>query len=198
MKLSQLSLADYNKLDSIPVINQDLSATDFTPVANTYYRHAGATTDTFTQGVIYYYDGTEYKALDGSSGGTELNHYTFTLDTTKDIASEGVQTMINIFEQCKGRVYVAMLFNETGGSSSAWYVLTPSKTNYYWCNGMSLHQNGTIYYASMLLISKTNISLLFYIKSSSGTMTTFSRGLSGTSVNFVNITINYWNDTEIT
>lgn len=68
MKLSQLSLADYNKLDSIPVINQDLSASGFTPVANTYYRHTGATTDTFTQGVIYLYD-TEYKALDGSGGG---------------------------------------------------------------------------------------------------------------------------------
>ena len=35
MKLSQLSLADYNMLDNIPVINQDLSATDFTPVGNT-------------------------------------------------------------------------------------------------------------------------------------------------------------------
>ena len=58
MKLSQLSLADYNQLDSIPVINQDLSASGFTPVANTYYRHTGATTDTYTQGVIYYYDGT--------------------------------------------------------------------------------------------------------------------------------------------
>ena len=69
MKLSQLSLADYNQLDSIPVINQDLSATDFTPVANTYYRHTGATNDTFIQGVIYCYDGTEYKALDGSGGG---------------------------------------------------------------------------------------------------------------------------------
>lgn len=69
MKLSQLSLADYNQLDSIPVINQDLSASGFTPVANTYYRHTGATTDTFTQGVIYCYDGTKYKALDGSGGG---------------------------------------------------------------------------------------------------------------------------------
>ena len=69
MKLSQLSLADYNKLDSIPVINQDLSASGFTPVANTYYRHTGATTDTFTQGVIYLYNGTGYAALDGSGSG---------------------------------------------------------------------------------------------------------------------------------
>lgn len=68
MKLSQLSLADYNQLDSIPVINQDLSATDFTPVANTYYRHTGATNDTFTQGVIYLYD-TAYHKLGESGGG---------------------------------------------------------------------------------------------------------------------------------
>lgn len=73
MKLSQLSLADYNQLDSIPVINQDLSASGFTPVANTYYRHTGATTDTFTQGVIYLYD-TAYHKL-GESGGTTLNRY---------------------------------------------------------------------------------------------------------------------------
>lgn len=74
MKLSRLSLADYNQLDSIPVINQDLSATDFTPVANTYYRHTGATTATFTQGVIYLYD-TAYHKLGESGGGTTLNRY---------------------------------------------------------------------------------------------------------------------------
>lgn len=74
MKLSQLSLADYNQLGSIPVINQDLSATDFTPTANTYYRHTGATTDTFTQGVIYLYD-TAYHKLGESGGGTTLNRY---------------------------------------------------------------------------------------------------------------------------
>lgn len=93
MKLSQLSLADYNQLDSIPVINQDLSATDFTPVANTYYRHTGATNDTFTQGVIYCYDGTEYKALDGS-GGDIIKSQTFNIqratsenyDTIKELA----------------------------------------------------------------------------------------------------------------
>lgn len=68
MKLSQLSLADYNQLDSIPVINQDLSASGFTPVANTYYRHTGSTTDTFTQGVIYLYD-TAYHKLGESGGG---------------------------------------------------------------------------------------------------------------------------------
>lgn len=66
-KIAQLIAGDYNVLDNIPVINQDLTASGFTPVANTYYRHTGATTDTFTQGVIYLYD-TAYHKL-GESGG---------------------------------------------------------------------------------------------------------------------------------
>ena len=56
----------YNDLSNIPVINQDLTASGFTPVANTYYKHTGTTTDTFTQDVIYLYNGTGYAALDGS------------------------------------------------------------------------------------------------------------------------------------
>lgn len=63
-----VAYGNYNMLDNIPVINQDLTSSGFTPVNGTYYRHTG-TTNTYTQGVIYYYDGTEYKALDGSGGG---------------------------------------------------------------------------------------------------------------------------------
>lgn len=66
----------YNNLSDIPVINQDLTASGFTPVANTYYRHTGATTDTFTQGVIYLYD-TAYHKLGESGGGTTLNKYEY-------------------------------------------------------------------------------------------------------------------------
>lgn len=75
-------VSDYNNLDNIPVINQDLSASGFTPVANTYYRHTGATTDTFTQGVIYLYD-TAYHKL-GESGGMTLNKYEYTSTTGQD------------------------------------------------------------------------------------------------------------------
>ena len=62
-------LSDYNQLDNIPVINQDLSASGFAPMINTYYRHIGVTTDTFTPGVIYLYNGTGYVALGGSGSG---------------------------------------------------------------------------------------------------------------------------------
>lgn len=97
MKLSQLSLADYNQLDSIPVINQDLSASGFTPVANTYYRHTGATNNTFTQGVIYLYD-TAYHKLGESGGGTTLNEYTYSFSTD---SKENRLRAINIANKAK-------------------------------------------------------------------------------------------------
>lgn len=62
-------IEDYNDLPNIPVQNQDLAVSGFTPVANSYYRHTGATTASFTKGVIYLYNGTGYVALDGSAYG---------------------------------------------------------------------------------------------------------------------------------
>ena len=101
-KIAQLVEGNYNILDNIPVINQDLSATDFTPVANTYYRHTGATTDTFTQGVIYLYDTTYHKL--GESGGTTLNKYEWTI--TYGFDSAKAIRLARIIENSKGRVRV--------------------------------------------------------------------------------------------
>lgn len=70
-------VTDYSEIDGVPIVEQDLTASGFTPVANTYYKHTGATSATYTQGVIYLYNGTEYKAIDGSgtggSGVTSVN-----------------------------------------------------------------------------------------------------------------------------
>ena len=63
------NVPSYNDLPNIPVQNQDLTVSGFTPVANTYYRHTGTTTASYTNGVIYYYNGTGYAALDGSGSG---------------------------------------------------------------------------------------------------------------------------------
>lgn len=60
------NVPSYNDLPNIPVISQDLTASGFTPIANTYYKHTGATTASYTNGVIYYYNSTGYIALDGS------------------------------------------------------------------------------------------------------------------------------------
>lgn len=106
----KLSVANYNKLDNIPVINQDLSATDFTPVANTYYRHTGATTDTFTQGVIYLYD-TAYHKLGESGGGTTLNRYTYTIPTNP--SSSVIGRVKSFMQFAKGRVF-ANIYDTSG------------------------------------------------------------------------------------
>ena len=45
--------SNYDELENVPVINQDLSATGFTPVKDTYYRHTGTTNRDYTKGVIY-------------------------------------------------------------------------------------------------------------------------------------------------
>ena len=91
--------SDYNVLTNIPVINQDLSAAGFTPVANTYYRHTGATTATFTQGVIYLYD-TAYHKL-GESGGATLNKYTFNIPISSINSISNIRRFIHILAGAK-------------------------------------------------------------------------------------------------
>ena len=50
-------------LKNLPIINQDLTSTDFAMVEGNYYRHIGNTNDTFTSGIIYYYQDGEFKKL---------------------------------------------------------------------------------------------------------------------------------------
>lgn len=57
---------DYSRLTNVPIILANLADKDFIPEANTYYEHLGETTENFVKGIIYLYDGTEYKAIDGS------------------------------------------------------------------------------------------------------------------------------------
>ncbi len=44
---------DYDELQNVPIVNDVLNATDFTPVVNTYYRHTGETNADYTKGAIY-------------------------------------------------------------------------------------------------------------------------------------------------
>ena len=50
-------------LKNLPIINQDLTSTDFSAVEGTYYRHIGSTNDTFVNGTIYRYQDSEFKKL---------------------------------------------------------------------------------------------------------------------------------------
>lgn len=178
MKLSQLSLADYNQLDSIPVINQDLSASGFTPVANTYYRHTGATTDTFTQGVIYLYD-TAYHKL-GESGGTALNKYTVRIEQQ---ASATARTLLHrIIQNAKGNIQIqssGLPLNFAYWNNKVELHGIKVSSNFLG-RGYSINQDGTISYSAHALC-KTGEAL---------TITT------GTSAPVLNI--DYYNDVEIT
>lgn len=179
MKLSQLSLADYNKLDSIPVINQDLSASGFTPVSNTYYRHTGATTNTFTQGVIYLYD-TTYHKLGESGGGTTLNKYTVRIEQQ---ASATARTLLHrIIQNAKGNIQIQssglpLNFAYWGDKVELHGVRVSSS---FLGRGYSINKDGTISYNGHALC-KTGEPL---------TITT------GTAAPVLNI--DYYNDVEIT
>ena len=176
MKLSQLSLADYNQLDSIPVINQDLSATDFTPVANTYYRHTGATTDTFTQGVIYLYD-TAYHKLGESGGGTTLNKYTFS-GTSATRLNKIVTNAKSISAVSLNGLNVAIANMPSDANRAEFYAISYTGT--------------AIEFRSYKTQSSSKFINYAQIKTDGTVSVTVSESAS------FDIVIEYWNDVEIT
>ena len=189
----KLSVANYNKLDNIPVINQDLSATDFTPVANTYYRHTGATTATFTQGVIYLYD-TAYHKL-GESGGTTLNKYT--------VSKPSIDLFAKIYLNAKGNVSGAFGINIDNTLDHGFPIgaIRPSGSDTIRatiCNGVG--SGSTKIYVGEILIRSMNSSP--YIDSSYSTVFRISAdSITKVEVGMYNADyskIVYYNDTEIT
>lgn len=61
----------YSDLVGVPILIADLDT--ITPTANTYYKHNGADETTYTKGVIYFYDGTAFKAITGGGAGAGIN-----------------------------------------------------------------------------------------------------------------------------
>lgn len=187
MKVKQLSLADYNQIENIPVINQDLSASGFTPTASTYYRHTG-TTGTYTQGVIYYYDGTEYKALDGSKG-TVLNKYSY---GTTSLNKTSIEKIARILQNAKIIAYP--VFTMSGFSFdvtpliSSVVVDTTSRFNISY----NAYINGKYHFISgQISTSRSSQSVYYMTINQSDNSITFSE-LTAKSLSFV-----YYNDTEI-
>lgn len=179
-------VSDYNNLDNIPVINQDLSASGFTPVANTYYRHTGTTTDTFTQGVIYLYD-TAYHKLGESGGGTTLNKYTFTVNTKPSVAQ--ATQILNIINNAKRILNIEIQVQQDGVQQ----FMTQCNSSSQW-QGRSINAYSNIYTVYSALIrpdlGSSGISV---------DKTEFTNGAFSTNIkNMGSVTITYVNDTEIT
>lgn len=180
----KLSIANYNKLDNIPVINQDLSISGFTPVANTYYRHTGETGD-YVKGLVYFYNGVAYKVLDGVKGGTTLNKYTVTFDKTIDYSR-----LSNIVSNAIGDVravayvdskYYAALAVGKQNTVSAYGILT----------GVGLPLAFSDETTAIFVAINTEVR-----KSYKWTLT--SSGLSTRTEITPTLTIVYFNDVEIT
>ena len=60
--LTRLVRSNYDELDNIPIIHQDLTKS-FTKQADTYYIHTGSTTSAYTKGRMYYCDGTNLQKV---------------------------------------------------------------------------------------------------------------------------------------
>lgn len=80
-------ITDYDGLQNVPIVNDVLNATDFTPVVNTYYRHTGETDDDYTKGAIY-------KCIPASRPNKPP---VLSPVLSADEISEGVDNMINEF-----------------------------------------------------------------------------------------------------
>lgn len=183
----KLSIANYNKLDNIPIISQDLSTSGFTPVANTYYRHTGETTASFTKGVIYFWNGTGYAALGGSgSGGMTLNKYTLTINGKPSVAQ--VTKILNILNSA-----IRILEVKVQTSDGLYEFMTQGlgTTKYL---GQSINAHSNIYTTySVLLRDDLGTSGIVAYK------TEFTNSaFSTTTINMTSVYITYLNDTEIT
>lgn len=171
---------DYNQIENIPVINQDLTASGFTPVANTYYRHTGATTDTFTQGIIYLYD-TAYHKL-GESGGTTLNKYEYTSTTAQD----SIKRAMRILNTAKS--IAAFDFNNLPTT------MPSQQTNYRMkVSGFAVEDNKQVIYNITLDRADGQI----HSADHKVTLSTEGIAITQPTIN-INIHIIYYNDVEIT
>ena len=180
-KIAQLVEGNYNILDNIPVINQDLSASGFTPVANTYYRHTGATTDTFTQGVIYLYD-TAYHKLGESGGGTTLNKYTY----TGSITSTSERTRLyNIISNAKGNI---MVVDDNGWCYSI--ALYPAQLRAQLTASFTVSDGGRIY--------TVEIGSQGELRDNRGVKMLTTGTIELADTNITQMIVVYYNDTEIT
>ena len=180
-------VSDYNNLDNIPVINQDLSASGFTPVANTYYRHTGATTATFTQGIIYLYD-TAYHKLGESGGGTTLNKYT--MSDLYSANNNQMKLLCKIVKESKGKVMISF---ENYGNFPASCMYGDNNDIHVFISGVGISISNT-YKTTIMLTINSSTGVVRY-----GSIESFKYADSTRTVeNFEGlIRCIYFNDTEI-
>lgn len=114
--------SNYNDLSNIPVINQDLSESGFTPVKDTYYRHTGTTNRDYTKGVIY-------KCVDVGSINESLEMYE--LSTIYDVQMTINQAVVPLLPAEKDITNESTNVSITGSASPYLFTVTDSDIRSY-------------------------------------------------------------------
>lgn len=114
--------SNYNDLSNIPVINQDLSATGFTPVKDTYYRHTGTTNRDYTNGVVY-------RCVDVGSINESLEMYE--LSTIYDVRMTINQAVVPLLPAEKDITNESTNVSITGSASPYLFTVTDSDIGSY-------------------------------------------------------------------
>lgn len=140
----------YNDLTDKPIVIGDLDT--ITPVANTYYKHNGASETTYTKGVIYFYDGSTFAPVTGGSGGgvsdVQINGASIVADGVANIpeasssqagvVSTGAQNFQGV-KTMRGGINIA----ETDGTASIQIRSTGKSSGVLWLKGTLLAGKST-------------------------------------------------------
>lgn len=145
---------NYNDLLNKPIINANLTGTS-NPSTGTYYRHVGTTTETYTRGVIYYYDGTTFTAITGGGGGiidVQVNG--------TSVAADGVANIPAASDTQAGVVTTGnQTFAGTKTFQKAMKTVSTSDTALYQSSGINFTRTGTSAATKKPSITATNPTL---------------------------------------
>lgn len=114
--------SNYDDLSNIPVINQDLSESGFTPVKDTYYRHTGTTNRDYTKGVIY-------KCVDVGSINESLEMYE--MASIYDVRMTINQAVVPLLPAEKDITEASTNVSITGSASPYLFTVTDSDIRSY-------------------------------------------------------------------
>lgn len=114
--------SNYDDFSNIPIINQDLSESGFTPVKDTYYRHTGTTNSDYTNGVIY-------KCVDIGSTSRPLR--LFELSTIYDVQMTINEAVVPLLPAEKDITNESTNVSITGSASPYLFTVTDSGVSSY-------------------------------------------------------------------
>ena len=109
--------SNYDDFSNIPIINQDLSESEFTALKDTYYRHTGTTNSDYTNGVIY-------KCVD--VGSTSKPLHLFELSTIYDVQMTINQAVVPLLPSEKDITNESTNVSITGSASPYLFTVTDS------------------------------------------------------------------------